>query len=149
MLKWLGRLFTFLLLLTVIHRFSQTVFHMKLLLFFHSTTIVFQIFCDCLFRYLIVCAIQLNNSHIINVIITLLNMTNIAWPFIGSGPRAENVKTVFKWIIYSSSNWSIFRVIGPYLEPLSYISNNRFMNWVELWNKFGHESSRPMTRFKP
>ena len=76
-------------------------------------------------------------------------MTNIAWPFIWSGPRAENVKTVFKWIIYSSSNWSIFRVIGPYLEPLSYITNNRFMNWVELWNKFGHESSRPMTRFKP
>ena len=37
----------------------------------------------------------------------------------------------------------------PIIKPLSYISNNRFMNRVELWNKFGHEPSRPMTRFKP
>ena len=58
-------------------------------------------------------------------------------------------KKNFKLTIYTSSNCSIFRIIGPYLEPLSYISNNRFMNRVELWNKFGHEPSRPMTQFKP
>ena len=53
------------------------------------------------------------------------------------------------YTLYTSSNCSIFRVIRPYLEPLSYISNNLFMNRVELLNKFGHEPSRSMTRFIP
>ena len=121
LLKLLWQLFIFLLLLTLIHGFfmnSLTFFHRKFLRFFHTATIVFQIFSVCLFRYLIVCAIQLNNNHIINIVKCTVLTTYLN--HLASMAKWLSVRLWIKWLWVRAQLQSLKLQVSHLLQARSY-----------------------------